>query len=191
MSRLTAGNAQLIPDFFYVFEWPQDISDRRHNQFAKVAMREAIAKYHEKQVPRKFKRDARQRYGYKPRGKKYERYKQRKYGNGSIDMVKTGRTRRWMTSAYKLTVGGTASDRSLNATLKLTFPFKGGSGSLAASRFGKGRRANGARVIAQLISEMQRFANDEPALIVEWWRKSYMRQVDEFRATRKRVRTRK
>ncbi len=181
---ISFAKAQLIPDFFYVFEWPQDISDRRHNQFAKVAMRKTMERHHEEHIPRHFRRENTKLYDHKPRKPQYVRYKQRRWGQGGMDLVKRGRTRQWMTSAYKLTVGGSASDRTLNATLKLTFPFKGGSG-----RFRKAH-SRGAITIRQMIHEMQTFANDEPAKIVDWFLRAYMEQVDEFRSTRKRVRTR-
>lgn len=185
------SSADLVPRFAFLFEWPEDISDRRHNQIAKAAMRETLRRYHDdnRAFPRKFTRAGRKLYGYKPRSHKYERYKQKRYGNGSIDMVKRGRTRQWMLSAYRLTVGGTASAGSLNATLKLTFPFEGGSG-----RFKNGTPTKGARgsiTILQLIQEMQRFADDEPRLMAQWFHEEYMRQVDQFRSNRKRVRTRR
>lgn len=185
--RVGQSAADLVPRFAFLFEWPEDISDRRHNVIAKEAMREVMQKYHDdkRAFPRKFTRAGRKLYGYKPRNVKYERYKQQKYGTGSIDMVKRGRTRQWMTSAYRLTVGGTAAARTLNATLKTTFPFKGGSGSFRKSK------ARGALTIQQMIMELQRFADDEPRLMAQWFHEAYMRQVDQFRANRKRVRTRK
>lgn len=186
-TRIGSGGADLVPRFAFLMEWPEDISDRRHNQFAKVAMRVVLQKYHDDKnaFPRKFTRAGRKLYGYLPRNPKYERYKQRKWGNGSIDMVKRGRTRQWMTSAYRLTVGGTASDRSLNATLKTTFPFKGGTGNF------KKTPTRGALTILQMVKELQRFAEDEPRMLAIWFHEEYMRQVNEFRSNRKRVRTRK
>jgi hypothetical protein len=181
------GNASdYIPQFSFLFEWPEDISERRHNQFAKQAMRVVLEKYHgdKRGFPRHFTRQGRKLYDYLPRKPKYERWKQRKYGTGSIDIVKRGRTRQWMTSAYRLTVGGTAANRTLNGTLKLTFPFKGGSG-----RFKK-PNSRGAITIQRLILELQRFADDEPRLLAQWFREEYMRQVDEFRRGRKRKRIR-
>lgn len=175
-----------IPQFAFLLEWPEDISDRRHNQFAKQAMRVTLEKYHASKTGfrRHFTREGRRLYDYQPRKVQYEQWKQKKYGNGSIDMVKTGRTRQWMQSAYRLTVGGTAANRSLNGTLKLTFPFKGGSG-----RFRKAQ-SRGAITITRLILEMQRFADDEPRQLAADFHAEYMRQVDEFRRGRKRIRIR-
>jgi hypothetical protein len=107
----------------------------------------------------------------------------KRYHSG-IDMVKTGRTKRWMTSAYRLSVGGTAVANTLTAVLKLTFPFKGGSG-----RFRKWR-GKPAIKIRRLILEMQRFAPDEPELLAGWFLEEYMRQVEEFRRGRQRKRVR-
>jgi len=180
---LTRANAELLPTFFYVFEWPNDISDRRHNQFAKIAMRKVMERHHAEHVPRHFKRENARLYDHLPRKPKYVRYKQRRWGQGGMDLVKRGRTRQWMTSAYKLSVGGTAVARTLNATLKLTFPFKGGSG-----RFRKAQ-SRGSVTIQQMIAEMERFANDEPRKLAEWFLRYYMEQVEQFRATRKRRRT--
>lgn len=179
------GNASdYIPQFSFLLEWPEDISDRRHNQFAKQAMRVTLERYHgDKQgFPRHFGRGARKLYDYLPRNPKYVKWKQKKYGTGGLDMVKRGRTRQWMLSAYRLTVGGTAASKTLNATLRLTFPFKGGSG-----RFRK-PQSRGAVTIQRLILELQRFADDEPRLMAQWFHEEYMRQVDEFRRTRKRKR---
>jgi hypothetical protein len=175
-----------IPRFDFLLEWPEDISERRHNAFAKAALRYALEKYHSSPTgfPRHFGRSGRRLYDYMPRQEKYAKWKQQKYGTGGMDMVKTGRTRRWMTSAYRLTVGGTAGAQTLNAVLKLTFPFRGGSG-----RFRKRITKKGVN-IQRMILEMQRFAADEPPQIVAWFNEEYWRLVNEFRSTRKRKRIR-
>lgn len=175
----------LIPPLVFVLDLPtrpEDISKRHHNRIVKDAARRMMERHHDENIPKHFKRDARRRYGYAPRNPKYTRWKQRKYGTGGLDMVKRGRTRQWMTSAYKLRMGGNAEAGTLKAQLILTFPFKGGSGRL---RQPGGR---GGIVIQQLIKEMQRFANDEPALLAGWFQEEYMRGVEQFRGNRKRVR---
>ena len=103
---------------------------------------------------------------------------------GPKHVVKRGRTRQWMLSAYKLRIGGVAAAHTLTANMILTFPFKGGSG-----RFRK-PQARGAITIEQMIRELQRFADDEPRMMAIWFREAYMRQVDAFRSNRKRLRVR-
>lgn len=187
MPGLRVGDgSRFIPKFTILLEWPEDISNRRHNQFAKQAMRETLEVYHgsPRGFPRHFGRSGRQLYDYLPRNPKYVKAKNRRYGTGGLDMVKTGRTKNWMTRAYRLAVGGTAIARTLTGQLKLRFPFKGGSG-----RFRKAQ-SRGAITIQRLILEMQRFADDEPELLAKTFFESYMRQVDEFRRGRQRKRFR-
>lgn len=179
-------NTDLIPQFAFLMEWPEDISDRRHNQITKIAFRKILERHHEEHIPRHFQRDNRRRYNHLPRKEKYVRYKQRRWGQGGMDLVKRGRTRQWMTSAYKMKIGGTAVARDITATLILKFPFKGGSG-----RFRKAQ-SRGAVTIQQMIKEMQRFGDDEPRKLSEWFRDAYMEEVEKFRSSRqrKRIRTR-
>lgn len=178
--------SNLIPQFSYLVEWPQDIPERQHNVFAKQALRETLERYHRDRnaFPRKFKRGNRQLYGFQPRQEAYVKYKQKRWRQGGMDMVKRGRTRAWMNMAYKLRLGGTAVAKTLSATLVTTFPFKGGSG-----RFRK-PQSRQAITIERMIQELQRFADDEPRLMAMWFYEAYMRQATEYRRTRKRIRIR-
>lgn len=180
------ATSALVPQFDFLLEWPKDISDRRHNQFAKQAMRYALERYHEDKrgFPRHFKREGRRLYDYDARDVKYVRAKQKRYKTGGLDMVKTGRTRRWMLAARRISVGGTAIGKTLTGTLKLRFPFKGGTGKFRKPT------SHGAITIQQLVAEMQRFADDEPPLVAQWFHEEYMRQVEEFRRGRQRKRVR-
>lgn len=176
-----------IPEFTYLLEipeWPEDVSKRLHNQFAKTAAREALENYQILFTPRKFKREAHNLYKYHDRKPGYIRWKNRRYHMGGMDMVKTGDSRDVMTKQYKIKVGGSAANNDLSATLTLRFPFKGGTG-----RFRKPQSA-GAISLATLILEMQTFADDEPKRLAKWFLESYMRQVNEMRSTRRRVRIR-
>jgi len=173
----------LIPPMIWIVDVPtraEDISKRHHNRIVKEALRNTMARFHAEKIPDRFKQSARQRLDHAPRSERYKRYKRRKF-RSTIDLVKTGRTQRWMTRAFKLRVGGTASGNNLKANLILTFPFKGGSG-----RFKK--RTHQAVNIANMILEIQRFANEEPAILAAWFKEEYMKLADEFRSTRKRIR---
>lgn len=185
---MTPSGAQLgdlIPQFIFVVDLPTrpaDISKRHHNRIVKDAARAMTERHHRENIPKHFQRSARRRYGYAPRDPKYVRSKQKRFGTGGLDLVKRGRTRSWMKSAYKLRLGGNAEAGTLKSTLILTFPFKGGSGRLRKV----GTR--GGIVIQQMIREMERFADDEPKQLAEWFHEEYMRGVEKFRGGRKRTR---
>src|SRR5687768_16788977 len=100
----------LLPKMIWVIDVPErpaDLAKRWHNKYAKEALRETIEKWHGHQqgFAKHFRRDARYRYNHAPRSEKYKRYKQRRY-HSTVDLIKTGRTKRRMLSTYKVTVGG-------------------------------------------------------------------------------------
>lgn len=173
----------LLPPFLWVIETPsrpEDLAKRHHNRLSKEALKNTIERFHRELFPDRFRQDARQKFDHFPRSPKYQKYKLRRY-RSTIDLVKTGRTQRWMTRAYKLRIGGTAERGNLKATLTMNFPFKGGSG-----RFKKVTRQS--QVIQKMILELQRFANHEPEILARWFKEEYMKLVDNFRSTRKRKR---
>ena len=173
----------LLPPMIWVIETPtrpEDIAKRHHNRIAKQAVRNTMERFHREKVPDRFKQDARRRFKHFERSPKYKKFKLRRH-QSTIDLVKTRRTKNWMTRAYKLRVGGSAGGGNLKATLILTFPFKGGSGRFK-------RRTRQSDKIGQMILEIQRFAADEPAILAEWFKEEYMKLVENFRSTRKRTR---
>ncbi|MCZ6655572.1 MAG: hypothetical protein O7D91_21395 [Planctomycetota bacterium] len=162
-------------------ERPADLAKRYHNKYAKQAARVMMEKHHAVNVPKHFKRGARQRYGYKPRNPRYVRSKQRRYHTGGLDLVKTSRSKRRMTTQFRLKVGGNAEQRTLTPVLILRWPFKGGT-----NKFKK--HSHQAVTIQQMTKEMERFANDEPAMLAKWFLDEYMRLVDNHRSARQRKR---
>lgn len=190
MGVTMVGNpgGRLLPPITFILDIPtrpEDIAKRHHNKIVREAITKAAEQHHARHIPEHFKATNRQRYNHAPRTEKYKRYKLRKYGSRT-DLVKAGRTRSWMTRAYKLRVGGNAEAGTIKATLILTFPFKGGSGSHRSPKTRKGAVAQA--TIQQMIREMETFSSDEPRRIAEWFSKEYMNGVEKFRAGRIRKR---
>ena len=184
--------AQPIPDFIWVLEIPtraEDIAKREHNKFAKEAMRQVMFHHWTKTIPGHFERSAARKYKHKKRDRKYIISKLKKFGS-AIDLVKTGRTMRAMTTIAKITVGGTAQKETLTGKLTLRFPFKGGTGSLR-------RRAPGTSTVKQIAAvanliqmrrEIEAWTPDERKAASKLFLKIYMKQVNSFRGQRKRIR---
>lgn len=184
--------AQPIPDFIWVLEIPtrpEDLVKRKHNEFAKNAMRGVIRNHWDKTIPGHFERAAARKYKHKKRDRKYIISKLRRHGS-AIDLVKTGRTMRAMTTISKITVGGTAQKETLTGKLTLRFPFKGGTGSLR-------RRAPGTSTVKQLSAvanliqmrrEIEAWTPGERKAAAELFLKLYMKQVNNYRGQRKRIR---
>ncbi|MBW3543449.1 MAG: hypothetical protein KY476_24620 [Planctomycetes bacterium] len=176
---------EVLPKSVYWIEVPMradDLAKRYHNQYAKEAIRETLEKWHgsEKGFKKHFRRDARERYDHFPRSEKYKRFKARRY-HSTVDLIKTGQTKRYMQMVYKITAGGTAVGKTLRATLILRFPFKGGTG-----RF---RKVSQQQVsIEKMRIELERFDDEDPKILAQWFLAAYMRRVRNHRANRKRVR---
>lgn len=182
---LTAGTSigPLLPPTVMILDIPtrpEDIAKRHHNRIVKDAAREMMERKHAKHTPEHFKQTNRRKYDHKPRSEKYKRTKLRQ-GRGITDLVYRGRTRSWMTRAYKLRMGGNAEAGTLNARLIYTFPFRGGTGRFR-------RRTHQSVNIQQMIKELQSFAPEEIPQLAEWFREAYMKGVEKFRAGRKRKR---
>ena len=96
-----------------------------HNKVAKAALRETLELHHQKRVPEHFKPSAKSKYNHRRRSNKYRELKRKNFKH-DIDLVRSGATRRKMTSSYKaIRVGGSArksSGNSLTGTLVLEFP---------------------------------------------------------------------
>lgn len=181
-------NGPLLPPMVFVLDIPTrpaDIAKRHHNKIVKDAIRETAEWHHERFVPEHFKATNRQRYNHAPRGEAYKRYKLRKY-HSRTDLVKTGRTKDWMTRAYRLRIAGNAEAGTIKARLILTFPFKGGTGSFRTARTKQAAAAQ--KSIQQMIKEMETFARDEPKQLAGKFFEKYMGGVENFRAGRQRIR---
>lgn len=177
---------KLFPNFVWVIEVPQrsaDLARRHHNKYAKEALGEAVEKWHQHKqgFPEHFTRAAREKFNHFPRTARYKRYKQRRY-HSTIDLVKTGRTKRRMLSQWKLRLGGSATGGNLNVTLVLSFPFKGGTGSF------RKEGTTQSVTIEKMITELQRFDEDDPELLAKFFGEAYWKRVEQHRASRKRIR---
>ena len=170
-----------------------DLSRRLHNKFAKEAIRETIEDYHDRKsgFAKHWRRDARQRYNHKPRNPKYQAIKAKKY-RSTIDIKKTGLTEQKMLSEWKVTSGGNAGDKTLNVTLIVRFPFKGGTGSFRTNKKRSAQRQRQAeqnwRWIEQMKIELQRFDDKDPVELAAEFGKRYWAKVEAHRGSRKRIR---
>lgn len=191
-----ADAERYLPNFIWVIEVPErpsDLAKRWHNKYAKEALREAVEKWHgDKQgFAKHFRRDARERYQHFPRAEKYKQFKARKY-KSTVDLIKTGRTKTRMLSQWKMQAGGSAEGGNLSATLILTFPFKGGTGRFRNDIQRSANRQRQAelnqRWILRMRTELQRFDEQDPLLLADWFKQFYMKKVDAHRAGRKRLR---
>lgn len=103
-------------------------SARVHNRLIRASLSSAMFAHATKREPVHFTRPARAKYAYKPRSTNYAIAKQRKYKTGGLDLVKTGALRRKALAEYKLTVSGSAVDKTGADTAKgvsgtIRFPF--------------------------------------------------------------------
>lgn len=184
---MTTDAEKVLPNWIWVIEVPErahDLATRYHNKYAKEAIRETMEKWHghgSKGFQKHYRRDARERYNHFPRTEKYKRYKARRF-KSTLDHVKTGRSKRRMTTQYKFRAGGSASGGNLSATLILTFPFKGGTG-----RFRK-EGTHQQFTIEKMILELQRFDEEDPKNLAQWFKEAYMKKVEQHRSKRKRIR---
>lgn len=119
------------------------IQDRDLNRMAKDSMDEELAKHHKQRIPGHFSREARSKYKHKPRRRPYMAFKKRKFGS-IADLVKTGETRRRVTSTYRRSLGGAwlrgGVLSAIRGTLHYSLPFdwdrkpQGGGGRRRYSR---------------------------------------------------------
>jgi len=152
----------------------EDMVLRDHNRIAKAALKYVLVTHHGRNLPRHFKRDARSRYGYAPRNQKYIRWKQKRYGQGGMDLVKTGDSRREiLKSPPKIRMSGAAEGgkKDLSGTLLLRFAFRGGTG-----RF-KSQGTRQEKQIKQFFGEVQKILPAEGAELASDLGKEYMRLV--------------
>ncbi len=137
-----------------------DVSGRTHNRLVREALREQARHHGQVRLRRHFQKGNAERYGHQARDPKYEAMK-RRYLGFVLDLVRLTRGRvaskDYVTDPanQRITISGAAEGgkSKITATLKTRFPFYGGSG--------RARHAGSNVTIAQMVSEVQRFAQDE------------------------------
>lgn len=184
-----------IPVLRTTIEVPELLFDaaRVNNEIVKTAIREEAFKHWRQRIPRHFQQGATGKYGYAKRqslmraGNKwisYNTWKARKH-KSRRDLVKTGATQREMTSRAKITVGGAAEGgkKPLTVTLRLRFPFRGGTG-----RFRKSTSRQ-AVTIDQMAKEIQAVTPDELRDISLGLQQRYVKIANgpEFRRRKRRT----
>lgn len=180
-----SGNRQGVQLVIDVPTRFQDIAVRHHNRFVKDALGIAMVNHYRNVIPGHFKQDAHAKYGYATRDPKYIRSKIRRYGTGT-DLVKTGKSRAYMTHNYTLTIGGAAEGgkRPISATLSMRFPFAGGTGAQREQSSQQRRMID----IRQMIHEMQAMTDAERTKIASDFWTEYCNKVRQFRGRRQRRR---
>lgn len=176
----------LIPTFQFVLEidmWVEGLREREHNRLGKQAARETLEYHLKHHIPLHFKRNARHRYGYAKRDPKYVRYKQRRFKTGGMDLVKRGRSRKWVPRSAQIRVGGSATTNTLTkAKIVMRFPFAGGTGKRDARK----RRTRGGIDLQQMILEVETFHPSELRKLRDVFVNSYFRQVNDLARRSKR-----
>jgi len=98
---------------------------RMHRRISKEAAHAAMLLHWKKFLPRHFKQVNRDLYNHAPRDPKYEEVKRKRRGT-SIDIVKTGRTRDYMTTLIPMIRHSGAADSLMITTMYLRWPFPAG-----------------------------------------------------------------
>lgn len=103
-------------------------SARNWNKHARVALREELEKHHRQRIPRHFRMGAHQLYGYMPRTAKTREFKRTHWRiDPNLDLVRSGRTSRYIQQQYQITFGGQfggeAKGGTLQGRLKMPLPF--------------------------------------------------------------------
>ena len=156
------------------------ISDRLHNRFVKEIMRELLMEHWQKRIPIHFTRPAHNRYGYAQRNLKYMKAKARRF-HSTTDLVRSGKSKDYMTHYARIRVGGTAAAGDVTGTLELRFPFPGGTG-----RTRRGNVRTGV-MPAQMVKEVAKVVADERAEISSALGKKYVDRVNNDTSPRQQI----
>lgn len=177
------GNLPKIAVTIEIPTRPGDIARRYHNLYTKQALFEALRVHHKTRIPGHFQAGAPSKYGYAKRSFKYNRWKQRKYGGNAKDLVKTGASEQEMTHRFELIGSGAAEGgkKPVSATLRLRFPFRGGTGAYKADN-----PTYRAVSIQQMMREVQAFTAQERAEFADLFWRTYWGYVHKHRSARKR-----
>jgi len=115
-------------------KYPQDprLYTRDHQKISRLCNIDALDYHHRKHTIKHFQPGNRSRYGFKPRSLKYQRYKAKRYGS-SVDLVKTGKTKLYVTKTRQITATGNGGRLVMRA------PFGDGSikSELTLNRIGR------------------------------------------------------
>jgi hypothetical protein len=141
----------------FIFELPEMLDPRtpgarvnRHWNFAvKQAIRDTLHDHWQNRIPQHFQPNAKYKYDHRPRSAAYLKYKKKVNGE-TIDLVKTGKTKRSMISKTPtIRVGGNATVGTVTGTMRLRWP--------------QNNRRIGPKGLTrqQLNEEIQRFADSE------------------------------
>jgi hypothetical protein len=117
----------MIPRVMFRFELPEPLIDGRaferlHERCVKEALREVMEAWHRRILPEHFTTNNRTKYRHQERRPGWKAKKMNVYGSRT-DLVASGRTKRFMLSAFSISLSGSAYGGGVVCTLTLRFPF--------------------------------------------------------------------
>ncbi len=133
---------------------------RMHRRLSKQSAHAAMLLHWKKYLPRHFKQVNRDLYNHAKRDPKYEEGKRKRRGT-SIDIVKTGRTRDYMTNLIPMIRHSGSADSLMITTMYLRWPFPAG-------KVKKGQVSR-----EQMNQELSRWVDEEEEDIIKQYASIY------------------
>jgi hypothetical protein len=104
-------------------------SPRKHNEFVRAELQDALDAHHREVMPEHFKQSAATRYQHAKRTPAWIKYKIRKFRTGT-DLIASGKTKAEVLGpGRRITVSGSAAQDTLRGRLTMRLPFGGGTGA--------------------------------------------------------------
>ena len=172
-----------------------DLPTRAHNKAGKEALHKELVLHHATRIPQHFKQAARGKYQYQPRTPGYKAKKKEVF-RSITDLVRTGRTARWVRTMHQIRIGGTIAGRLTknpkNMTMRVTNPALVGN-LIMRFPFPVSRDNSNPRgvTIRQMADEITAVTQAEQAEIVAGFAKTYAAELNKYRGDRKLIYGRK
>lgn len=182
---MTAPVGGFIPEFSFLIEGPGMMMSSNalrigHRAISKSAAKTTMQKHKLTRLKSHFKAGNWNKYEHMPRKQKYLQEK-RKKGFSPIDLVKRGKTKRWMEGQYpNIRIGGTA-DTNLKVRLFLSYPFP-----VTAATDNK----PGSVTIDQMSTEVATWNHNDVKDAARDYQHFYVEELERWLATRPRHRAR-
>lgn len=141
--------------------------ERMHERAVKESLREQMERWHRKFLPDHFQATARTKYAHQERRPGWKKKKMNIWGSRT-DLVASGRTKRFMTSTYQITVSGSAYGEGVVVTLRMKFPFP-------ASFENSSNRVS----LEQMAKEIGTITRDEADAFAAAFRDGYVKRINE------------
>ena len=141
--------------------------ERMHERAVKDSLREQMEIWQKKVLPDHFKATARLKYQHQERRPSWKAKKFNIWGSRT-DLVASGKTKRFMTSTYRITVTGSAYGGGVVVTLRMRFPFP-------ASFENSTNRVS----LEQMAKEIGIITRDEADAFASAFRDGYVKRINE------------